>query len=221
MSVNTDNYDVLRLWALGKEVDHVHLTLLQRLFNMVLRKSEPKPVEYYKRVVLAVRLKRDDKLLLKAFKEVPITDLSKLLPDGQISMSKRDRGVITSLASIAAVSVLAKIVTLLAHIHVDWMLIFTGVTGGAGVAAWTSYKNRHLSYLNDLCRTLYFKNIANNRGLLTLLVDRAEDELFKEALMVYTFLLTNRAPSSKLKKDEDVDPSELGRYIDLCFVILF
>ena len=213
--MNTDNYDVLRLWALGKEVPPVRLTILQTIINYLFKRSPSQPAEFYKRVVLAVRLKRDDKLLLKAFKEVPITDLSKLLPDGKISMSKRDKALVTSLASIAAVSILAKVVTLLAHLHIDWMLIFTGVTGAAGVASWTSYKNRHLQYVNDLSRTLYFKNIANNRGLLTLLVDRAEDELFKEALLVYTFLLTNRAPSSKLKDDDEIGPNDLGECVRL------
>ena len=70
VSVNPDKYDVMRFWALGKETPSNTVSLSDRLVNMVLRRPEPKPVKYFKRVVVAVRLKKDDKLLLKAFKQV-------------------------------------------------------------------------------------------------------------------------------------------------------
>lgn len=211
VSVNTDKYDVLKFWALGREKVEPPLSLTTQILNTILRRPAPKRVEYYKRVVAAVRLKRDDKLLLKAFKEVPVDALSKLVPDGNVKMSKVDRGVLMTSGAIALTSILAKVVTILAHVHVDWTLIVTGVMGLAGVQAWTVHKNNHLAYVNDLTRMLYFKNIANNRGLLTLLIDRAEDELFKETILAYTFLLTNRAPSTVKKDPQDVSPKELGK----------
>ena len=110
---------------------------------------------------------------------MPVNALEQLLPDGHIRMSRLDKGLVTATGTVALTSILAKVVTILAHVHIDWMLIVTAVMGAGGVQAWISYKNRHLRYVNDLARMLYFKNIANNRGLLTLLVDRAEDELFK------------------------------------------
>ena len=176
----------------------------------MMRRSVPTPLEYFKRVVVAVRLKKDDKLLLKAFKEVPANALEQLLPDGKVLMTKFDKGVIAASGAIALTGVLAKVVTWLAHMHVEWTLILTGVTGLVGIQAWTTYKNRHLSYVNDHSRMLYFKNIANNRGLLTLLVDRAEDEIFKETLLTYTFLLTSRPPSTMDKDSSEHLPAELG-----------
>ena len=116
---------------------------------------------------------------LNPYLQVPVNALEQLLPDGTIKMSKFDKGLVTAAGAVALTGILAKVVTLLAHMHVDWTLLVTGVMGLAGVQAWTTYKNRHLRYVNDLARMLYFKNIANNRGLLALLVDRAEDELFK------------------------------------------
>ena len=41
----------------------------------------------------------------------------------------------------------------------------------------------------ELSKTFYYKALANNRALLTLAVDRAEDEVFKAALLAYTFVL--------------------------------
>jgi hypothetical protein len=60
---------------------------------------------------------------------------------------------------------------------------------------------------------LYFKNIANNRGLLTLLVDRAEDELFKKLALTYSFLLANRPPSVASLPSAQQKVTQLGMCI--------
>ena len=208
VSVNPNNYDVLTFWALGRESPPVRVTTWEKIVSKMLGRSLPTSKEYFKRVVLACRLKRDDKLLLKAFKEVPVNALEQTLPDGKISMTKLDKGVINTSIIIAAVGVVAKVVTILAGIHVDWTLLATAVTGLIGIQSWTHYKNKHLAYLNEHSRMMFFKNIANNRGLLTLLVDRAEDEVFKEALLVYSFLLTNRPPSAF----DEIKESDLGKF---------
>ncbi len=208
MSVNPNKYDVLTFWVLGKESPAAAVTTWDRILHRVLQRPLPTSKEFYKRVVLACRLKRDDKLLLKAFKEVPVNALEQTLPDGKVTMTKLDAGVINASIAIAALGVLAKVVTILAGIHVDWTLLATAATGLIGIQAWTRYKNKHLAYLNEHSRMMFFKNIANNRGLLTLLVDRAEDEVFKEALLVYTFLLTNRPPSAY----QETKVSDLGKY---------
>nr|KAG5707520.1 hypothetical protein BaRGS_012024 [Batillaria attramentaria] len=210
VSVNPDRYDILRFWVLGRENPDPEPTLLQKLINRILRRQPKRSVEYYKRVVVAIRLKKDSKLLLKAFKEIPVHNLEMLLPDGTIRMSTMDKSVLTASVFIATAGVVAKIVTVLASLQVDWMLLLTLVTGAIGVRAWTTYKNRRNAYLVDASRTLYFKNVANNRGLLTLLVDRAEDESFKEALLTYTFLLTTRPPSVKGKASSQQLPAQLG-----------
>ena len=74
-----------------------------------MRKPVPSPPTYYKRVVVAMRLKRDDKLCLKSFKEVPISNLEQLLPAGHITMNRLDRSIMASAGIIAGVSVLAKV----------------------------------------------------------------------------------------------------------------
>lgn len=195
----------------------------QELLQKVLRRPaiNNEGIEYYKRVVVAIRLKKDHKLLLKAFKEVPVHSLEMLLPDGKINMTKIDKGILTTSLGLAAAGIIAKIVTLMAKIHIDWMLLVTMVTGLIGIQGWTVYKNRRNAYMVDLSRMLYFKNIANNRGLLALLVDRAEDESFKEALLVYTFLLVNRPPSTMKKGSNQLLPADLGLYNKCIHFILF
>ncbi|XP_005095666.1 transmembrane protein 143 [Aplysia californica] len=210
VSVNPNRYDVLRFWVLGHEVPEVQLSLKERLMNKLLRRSPRPAAEYYKRVVVAIRLKKDSKLILKAFKEVPTSSLEMLLPDGTIQMSTMDKGVLVTSAGIAAFGVLAKAVTVLASVHVDWMLLLTLVTGSISFRAWSLYKHRRNSYLVDVSRTLYFKNVANNRGLLSLLVDRAEDESFKEALLTYAFLLNSRPEVTRDKPTTNYLVNQLG-----------
>ena len=60
---------------------------------------------------------------------------------------------------------------------------------------------------------LYFKNLANNQGLLASIVSRAEDESFKEALLVYTFLLTSSLQAARCKANKQ-QASQLGKF---CF----
>ena len=91
-----ENYDVLRFWALGRESELLHYKWHEVLQHKVTFQPLPKAENYYKRVVVAVRLKRDDKLILKGFKEVPVNDLEKLLPDGKIKMSKLDKTIMST-----------------------------------------------------------------------------------------------------------------------------
>ncbi|XP_013388132.1 transmembrane protein 143-like [Lingula anatina] len=210
VSVDPTKYDVLRFWVLGKEFPPPDVSWYQSLLNRLRGLPQPKPVEYYKRVLVAVRHKRDQKVMLKFFKEVPSNSLEKLLPEGKIYMTKFDQGVLLTMGSTAAVGILIKLVTWMASMEINWSLLLTGVTGLIGARVYGLYKDRRNAYLVDLNRMLYFKNIANNRGVLSLLVDRSCDETFKEVLLTYTYLLTTRAPSIREKGSSEHLPSELG-----------
>lgn len=178
---------------------------------MFLKKNEiPKPKTYYKRVVVAIRLKRDQKLLLKSFKEIPVHALEMLVPEGKIKIDKMDKGIIGVSLTCAMVGVIAKVVTVLATLNVDFTLIGTAVGGLIAIRGWNMYKNKRNLYLIDLSRLLYYKNVANNRGLIALLVDRAEDESFKETLLVYSFLLANRPRSQFDARSVEMAPEDLG-----------
>ncbi|CAG5129220.1 unnamed protein product, partial [Candidula unifasciata] len=117
VSVDPNRYDVLRFWALGHEVPKVQLSFLERSLQRLLRRSSKKPVEYYKRVVVALRLKMDTKLILKAFKEVPVDGIEMLLPDGRIHMSFADKTLLVSSTAVAGVGILAKLVAYLAGVY--------------------------------------------------------------------------------------------------------
>ena len=57
-----------------------------------------------------------------------------------------------------------------------------------------SFFNTRNHYMMVLAQNLYFHNLANNRGVLTLLADRAEEEDIKEDLLLYGFLAGHAGP---------------------------
>lgn len=205
-----DRYDVLQLWALGKETPPLRYPWYKQLRDAILRVPPPKPLSFYKRVVIAIRLKHDSKLTLKAFKEVPTTALEYMLPDGLLQMSVTDKAVVTIAMSLASFGILSKVVTMLAGVDAPWTLVLTLATGSVAAASWTSFKSRCCKYMVEQSRTLYFNNLASNHGLLTLLVDRAEDEMFKQALLAYTFLLASRSPETMAIDSSDQKAQDLG-----------
>ena len=52
------------------------------------------------------------------------------------------------------------------------------------------FKNRKIKFMKALADSLYFKNLDNNAGVFHHLIDAAEEEEFKEAVLAYYFLLT-------------------------------
>lgn len=186
--MDVKDYDVLKYWVLGRETVNKSFSLTERVSAMVSRQPIRSSSTVYKRVIAAVRLRKDDKLTLKAFKDIPAKDLETILPVKRISIGRFDRIMITTSVGLASLGFLAKAITLLAKMSVTWPLIFAGATSLLFVRGYWAYKNRRNAYLARLNKVLYYNNIANNRGLITLVVDRAQDESFKEALLTYTFI---------------------------------
>ena len=190
VSVNPKKYDVLRVWVVGKEFEPSDTgTWYSRIAAGVTHWFKP-PIkaERYKRVVIAIRAKKQTKLMLKSFKDIRCANLEHLLPEGKIRMTQFDQRILAGTLAVGATGVVIKLVSFLADYKISWTYIAISVAGVVALRAWNMYKNKRNSYLVHLSQTLYFKSIANNRALLTLLADRAEDEVFKVTLLAYSFL---------------------------------
>ena len=189
--VDLKKYDVLKAWVLSE--DHVSYDIVgvpnrvKYLVNVWLKKW-PKSIAIYRRVVLAVRPKKQNKLMLKAFKDIPKNGLEYFLPIGRISMSKFDRGFIATTAIIGALTVIIKFLSAFTNYKLHWTYVLGGVTFVLALKTWNAYKNKRNNHLAHQTKLLYFKTIANNRALLNLIVDRAEDEVFKAVILSYVFI---------------------------------
>lgn len=193
VSIDLSDYETLKIWTRGKVEEKK--SLFQRFRALVWKKLGYEPDytdESYTRVFVAVRSKSSKKLHLKAFKEVPCDKLEFLLPDGKIKMSRFDKGFLATSVLVGASAVALRSLPVLADFKVEWTWVGMGLAGLIGAKAWIGYKNKRNHYLASLAMLLYYKTVANNRGVLTLLADRAQDEEFKEAILAYVFLLSPR-----------------------------
>ncbi|MDM7860399.1 TMEM143 family protein [Alteromonas sp. ASW11-36] len=161
--------------------------------------------------------------IVKLFQNVPKADLEMLFPNSEVRMRPIDKVVIGSSAAIGGVVVLVTklgaSILLLASLFAFWLglkdeavevttqhLITLGI--GLGVFGsfifkeWSKFKNRKIKFMKALSDNLYFKNLDNNSGVFHTLIDAAEEEDCKEAILAYTFLL--QAPSEGLT-DEKID----------------
>jgi hypothetical protein len=86
-------------------------------------------------------------------------------------------------------------------------LIFGGGTGSTSVSiisgicaamgtyilkSYMSYQKTREKYQSQISKDLYFKGQANNAAVLNMIIDLAEEQEVKEALLAYTFLLVDK-----------------------------
>ncbi len=133
-------------------------------------------------------------IVLKLFKNIPKADLEMLLPGTRVRMSLLDQGKIwlptLSGAGLAAIK-LAKGAAMLAFGTLAGMLGFLSLVVGMlgyGAKAFFGYLNTKDKYHLNLTRNLYFQNLDNNAGVLFRLLDEAEEQEFREAVLAYWLL---------------------------------
>jgi hypothetical protein len=163
-------------------------------------------VPVYQRLVLAFRLKKHAKLgrdvdtdtiYLKLFKDIPKPDLEMLLPGTQVRMTWLDQGkiVLPTLSGLALA--LQKILFagfVIGVTSVYSVLALLGLVGGTlgyGVRSFFAYLNTKDKYQLSLTRSLYFQNLDNNAGVMYRLLDDAEEQEFREAILAYFLLWKN------------------------------
>ncbi|WP_165703723.1 TMEM143 family protein [Enhygromyxa salina] len=156
--------------------------------------------------------------ILKLFRNIPKADLEILFPNCQLEMRASDKLFFGVPALLGGIPVIAKMIPAafalaillgLRRGEIDTGSIITGLTGLVVLGAylfrqWGKFRNRRVLFNKELTENLYFRNLDNNEGVLTRLVDEAEEEECKEALLAYFFLhrATTASPPSSLTEPE-------------------
>ena len=153
-----------------------------------------------------------DKLYLKLFKNVPGLDLEMLFPNTNVRISLIDKGKVIVPLVAGGISSLYKIMLYVlsqGSPMVLWRQIgFWSLVGGFFIFALKSflgYKNTIEKYLKTLTSNLYFQNLDNNSGVLTCLLDEAEEQECKEILLAYFFLLTEPGIHTQKSLDDRIE----------------
>ena len=130
-----------------------------------------------------------DHIYLKLFKQLPQDDIEMLFPNIKVQFKLFDKLKLAATAGGGTLASMFATVTKVAA-ATNPIALVAALGGLIGVIARQvmSFFNTRNRYMMMLAQNLFFHNLANNRGVLTLLVDRAEEEDVKEDTLLYYFL---------------------------------
>jgi hypothetical protein len=185
-----------------------------RSWRKLWRKAEQQ-VPLYQRLVLMVKLRphkrldRDidtSRVYLKIFKDIPKTDPDMLLPGARVRMTKLDKALI-AYPLVAGISIMlweigTQVVPDLGKLGLSALASGVGAAatwgvaaalGGYGYKTYHTYQVKKQDYSLRLTKSLYFKGLDNNTGVLMRLLDEAEEQECRETFLAY-FCLWKYAP---------------------------
>jgi len=164
---------------------------------------------------------RQGAALVKHFRSVAGPELVTLHPGARPSMRPRDQAMLAGPAVVAGVPVLLNLWPALTVIFAVLAAYFgaqgaieeselkralAAVSGLVAVGAFImrqrlKYEAQTLRYQKQLADTVYFRNIANNSGVLDLLIGAGEEQDAKEAFLAYAILRREGRPLAKAEID--------------------
>ena len=164
--------------------------------------------------------------IIKLFQSVPKADLEMLFPNSEVRMKTIDKLIIGIPAAVSGIAVVASklgaSILLIASVIAFWLgfkdeevqieqkhlialAVGLGAVGGFLFRQINKFKNRKIKYMKAFSESLYFKNLDNNAGVFHHLIDAAEEEEFKEAVLAYFFLLTAEQQLTKAGLDKAIE----------------
>ncbi len=211
----------------SEDVDEETATAILKKFRKLLRYSQKKAIRklirkddlsetearaklaHYQKTISCVDL--SNFIYIKVFKNIPREDLEMMFPTTRVRFKLFDKiklsvttgtGVATSIygsltggsSTVAAGGGL--LTGLLAVPYAMTMAI-----AGLAVVIFkqiSEFFNQRTKYSMELARRLYFHSLADNRGALNLMIDRAEEQDLKEDLLLYYSLSQQSWPSADI-----------------------
>ncbi len=223
--VDLGMFEHLDIFVRGDVMGRMH----RRTWKNLWRKEEYH-VPLYQRLVLIVKLRphkrldRDidtSRVYLKIFKDIPKVDQDMLLPGARVRMTRMDKALI-AYPLVAGVSIMLWQIgsqVLSADTKFELAALATGVgaaatwgvaaaLGGYGYKSYHSYQVKKQDYSLKLTKSLYYKSLDNNTGVLMRLLDEAEEQECRETFLAY-FCLWKYAPP------EGWTAEQLDDYVEL------
>jgi hypothetical protein len=164
--------------------------------------------------------------IIKLFQDVPRADLEMLFPNARVRMRLIDELLIGVPAVVSGIIVVVtKLVAALLPVLLllgFWLgvrrepveldqaqLVALGAGlatfGGFLVRQFTKFKNRKIQFMKSLSENLYFRNLDNDAGVFHHLLDAAEEEEVKEAVLAYHFLRGADGPLTAAELDQRIE----------------
>jgi len=237
LHVDFDDFEEALLFTRGEHSKQETLSSAFGLFKRTVSFSNFDRVVIYIKLkadtALQQRPDRRGITMLKLFQNVPRADIEMLFPNTRLGMRLIDKliiGVPALAGGIIALSTkVGASLILLSGLLGYWLGLSaepvelsraTALALVAGLAAlgsfiwkqFSNFKNRKLQFLQSLTENLYFKNLDNNAGVFYRLVDDAEEEECKEAILAYFFLLSSPEPCTRDALDQRIEAWFLNKW---------
>jgi hypothetical protein len=224
MYVDFDVFEKLEIFARGDTIGK-----RSKRHPWKLWKFEEKEVPIYRRLVFMTKLKphkhlgpnvNTEAVYIKAFKDIPKLDLEMLLPGATLQMPRfqqwKMRGTLLGGLGMVCYNMLDDLLRLMGNIiHGALAQIGTALLWGPAAALlgygykqYWSWSYARQGYSLMLTESLYYQNLDNNAGVLTRILDEAEEQECRETILGYHFLLKH-APS------EGWTAEQLDDYIEM------
>ncbi len=191
-------------------------------------KKTEKDVDTYERLVLMLKLRPHKRLgdtvdtndvFLKLFKDIPKLDLEMVMPGARIQMPGMQRfklgGSLFGTIGFAIYKLWTDLLTVFTTVAKGALVtagsLFWGplvVLGGYGSTQYYSYLVTKQTYSKMLTESLYYQTIGNNASVLTHVLDEAEEQECREAILAY-FCLWRFAPPTGWTSDQLDDYVEM------------
>jgi len=154
------------------------------------------------------------KIYIKFFRNIPESDLEMIFPNPKPEMKFIHKMQIF-LPLLAGLGVLIQKTIIGPYFDAGsnplqeglsyGLIAFLIVLGGYVLRTFLGYKNVVQSFLGEIAKSLYFKDKGNNQGVFNMLIDSAEEEECKEAMMAYYFLLNSNKKMSEETLDNAIE----------------
>lgn len=143
---------------------------------------------------------RDDNIYMKLFKNIPRTDLEMVFPNTVVKFRMFDKVKLGATSSVGLGMGVASSAGKLALLFSNPIAAAGAVAGlGAVVGRQViSFMNQKQKYMVVMAKNLYFHSMADNRGVMIKIADRAAEEDVKEEMLLYSVLVKERAKRSDL-----------------------
>lgn len=157
----------------------------------------------------------DRNIYVKLFKNIPRSDIEMVFPNTQVKFRLLDKlrlgvtgGAGLGMGVVGAAGKLA--------VAASNPVVAAGAVVGLGGVAFRqaiNFFNQKQRYMVVMAQNLYFHSMADNRGVLIKLADRAAEEDVKEEMLLYSVLAKERATRADLV---DIDRA-IERYLSSSF----
>lgn len=181
--MDPDRLERLDLYVRGQTTDEHR----RRSLRSPIR-GETRIVEVFRRLVVVFQFKDEPGLNLKLFRDIPVADVEALLPHAEAEMSTLDRLKIALGGAGAFGGIAWKVVTgtaVLGQFAWAWIVAFFGLS----IRAFLGYRRARHARSSQMTHNLYYRIVANNAGVLELLLGNIGQEELKEAAIGYALLL--------------------------------